>query len=229
MVGQDKLRRPGRRSRRRASRSRSRRRSPTSDADGVVRDRPLAGRDRRRRHHGDACSSPTAPRRCPDVVGMTAGGGEARDPQRRASSRRVIENADTTEPPGTVISQSPEAGETPTRGSTVTIVVSTFVEPTETPDRRAPTEPTDATTRPTDAAAGAAGAAQLPGRGRAATAKFRSSRPSYAGAMTSSSSVELPADARSRGPRRRRGRPRRSRRPRARSSSSPWSPTAWMT
>ena len=58
-------------------------------------------------------------------------------------------------PKGTVIEQSPPAGETPPEGSTVTIVVSTFVEPTEsptpteTPDRRRP----DAADRaPTDRA-----------------------------------------------------------------------------
>ncbi len=46
---------------------------------------------------------------------------------------RAIPSADTTEPAGTVIDQSPRAGETPSEGSTVTIVVSSYVAPPETP------------------------------------------------------------------------------------------------
>ncbi len=48
----------------------------------------------------------------------------------------VVESNATTEPAGTVIQQSPEAGQTPPEGSTITIVVSTYVEPepSESPD-----------------------------------------------------------------------------------------------
>ena len=46
----------------------------------------------------------------------------------------IVESNDTTEPQGTVIQQSPDAGQTPPTGSTITIVVSTYVEPTEEPD-----------------------------------------------------------------------------------------------
>ncbi|MDQ4054105.1 MAG: Stk1 family PASTA domain-containing Ser/Thr kinase [Actinomycetota bacterium] len=60
----------------------------------------------------------------------------------------VVESDNTTEPAGTVIQQIPEAGSELAEGQQVTIVVSTFVEPTETPD---PTdEPTDEPTEPTD-------------------------------------------------------------------------------
>ena len=45
----------------------------------------------------------------------------------------VVESGDTTEPKGTVIQQSPPAGEAAQEGATVTIVVSTFEEPTESP------------------------------------------------------------------------------------------------
>lgn len=76
----------------------------------------------------------------PNVVGMTQP--QAKNAIRNAGFEpRVIESSDTTEPAGTVIEQSPGEGETPTQGSTITIVVSTYVEPSETPD---PTDtPTD--------------------------------------------------------------------------------------
>ena len=78
----------------------------------------------------------------PDVVGMTQA--QAKNEIRNAGFvPRVIENANTTEPAGTVIQQSPDAGDTPTQGSTVTIVVSTFVEPTETPSETPSETPTE--------------------------------------------------------------------------------------
>jgi beta-lactam-binding protein with PASTA domain len=68
----------------------------------------------------------------PNVVGKQQA--EAENAIRNAGFEpRVIQQADTTEPAGTVIDQSPRAGETPSEGSTVTIVVSSFVEPSETP------------------------------------------------------------------------------------------------
>jgi serine/threonine-protein kinase len=68
----------------------------------------------------------------PDVRGMTQP--QAKNAIRNAGFEpRTIESSDTTEAAGTVIDQSPGPGETPSEGSTVTIVVSSFVEPTETP------------------------------------------------------------------------------------------------
>jgi beta-lactam-binding protein with PASTA domain len=53
----------------------------------------------------------------------------------------VVPSPNTTEPKGTVIQQSPTAGQNPPEGSTVTIVVSTYEEPTETPSpSETPTE-----------------------------------------------------------------------------------------
>ncbi|MBB3045515.1 Stk1 family PASTA domain-containing Ser/Thr kinase [Nocardioides sp. LMS-CY] len=86
----------------------------------------------------------------PDVVGKQQAQAETAITN-AGFEPRVINSDDTTEPAGTVIDQSPRAGETPSAGSTVTIVVSTYVEPTETP---APTEtatppvPTDTPTVP---------------------------------------------------------------------------------
>ncbi|MFW6883750.1 Stk1 family PASTA domain-containing Ser/Thr kinase [Nocardioides sp. CPCC 206349] len=81
----------------------------------------------------------------PDVVGRQQA--QAETAIRNAGFEpRVIESDDTTEPAGTVLDQSPRAGETPSAGSTVTIVVSTYVGlPTETPT---PTPP--ATEAPTE-------------------------------------------------------------------------------
>jgi beta-lactam-binding protein with PASTA domain/tRNA A-37 threonylcarbamoyl transferase component Bud32 len=59
----------------------------------------------------------------------------------------VVPSSYTTEPAGTVIQQIPEAGEELSEGQQVTIVVSTYVEPTDLP-----TEPTDLPTEPTDTA-----------------------------------------------------------------------------
>ena len=79
----------------------------------------------------------------PNVVGL-----EQEEAERKITDANfvpsVVESNATTEPAGTVIQQSPEQGQTPPEGSTVTIVVSTYVEPTETPD------PTDSPTDPTD-------------------------------------------------------------------------------
>jgi serine/threonine-protein kinase len=63
----------------------------------------------------------------------------------------VVEEADTTEPAGTVVRQSPEAGEEADQGDTVIIWVSTYEEPTETPtdsESPSPTLPTETTTSP---------------------------------------------------------------------------------
>ena len=82
----------------------------------------------------------------PDVVGMMQP--QAKNAIRNAGFQvDVIENPNTTEPAGTVLSQSPQAGTPADQGTTVTLVVSSFVEPTETPTE--PTEsPTESTTLP---------------------------------------------------------------------------------
>ena len=56
----------------------------------------------------------------------------------------VVESGNTSEPAGTVIQQIPEAGAELEEGQQVTIVVSTYVEPTDLP-----TDPTDLPTDPT--------------------------------------------------------------------------------
>jgi eukaryotic-like serine/threonine-protein kinase len=56
---------------------------------------------------------------------------------------RVVESTDTKQPKGTVIDQSPGAGEEAREGSPVTIVVSAFEKPTKSPS---PTEPPPETT-----------------------------------------------------------------------------------
>jgi serine/threonine-protein kinase len=72
------------------------------------------------------------PEKVPDVVGMKQA--DAEQAIRDAGFvPDVVESANTTEPKGTVIQQSPTAGQTPPEGSTVTIVVSTYEEPSETP------------------------------------------------------------------------------------------------
>jgi eukaryotic-like serine/threonine-protein kinase len=60
----------------------------------------------------------------------------------------VFESDDTTEPAGTVFRQSPEANQTPPAGTTITIFVSTFVEPTTPTAPTSPTTPTESTTPP---------------------------------------------------------------------------------
>jgi serine/threonine-protein kinase len=80
------------------------------------------------------------PEKVPDVVGLTQ---EQAEQMVRAAGFDpvVVQSGDTTEPKGTVIQQVPDAGETQPKGSKVTIVVSTYEEPTQTPS---PTEsPTD--------------------------------------------------------------------------------------
>lgn len=82
----------------------------------------------------------------PDVKGMMQP--QAKNAIRNAGFQvEVITSDNTTEPAGTVIDQSPKAGETPPAGSTVTIVVSSYEEPSPTPT---PTEsPTTGSPSPT--------------------------------------------------------------------------------
>ena len=82
------------------------------------------------------------PEDVPDVVGMTE-----EDAIRAIESAKfkveVVESDDTTEPSGIVFRQIPLGNEPQSKGTTITIFVSTYVEPTE------PTEPTDTSTDPT--------------------------------------------------------------------------------
>ncbi|GAA1125390.1 Stk1 family PASTA domain-containing Ser/Thr kinase [Nocardioides aquiterrae] len=71
------------------------------------------------------------PEAIPDVVGLKQP--EAKNKIRNAGFQvEVIENPNTTEPAGTVLSQSPQGGQTADQGTTVTIVVSSY-QPTESP------------------------------------------------------------------------------------------------
>ena len=87
------------------------------------------------------------PEKVPSVVGMTQE--QAEQALKQAGFKAfVTTSSDTDEPKGTVINQNPEGGSEQPEGTSVTIVVSTFEEPTETP---LPTEsPTVTPTVPTE-------------------------------------------------------------------------------
>ncbi len=84
------------------------------------------------------------PEEVPGVIGMQQKDAE-RTIKQAGFQSRVVETTATTEPKGTVVDQSPEEGQTASEGSTVTIVVSAYEEPTESPSpTESPTEsPTD--------------------------------------------------------------------------------------
>ena len=72
------------------------------------------------------------PEQVPDVVGKKQA--EAEQAIRDAGFEPdVVQTSSTTEPQGTVIQQSPKAGQTADQGSTVTILVSTYQPPSESP------------------------------------------------------------------------------------------------
>jgi len=78
------------------------------------------------------------PEQVPDVVGMKQA--DAEKAIRAAGFQPdVVESSSTTEPKGTVIQQSPKPGQTAAQGSTVTILVSSFEPPSQSPS------PTDTT------------------------------------------------------------------------------------
>jgi eukaryotic-like serine/threonine-protein kinase len=90
------------------------------------------------------------PEEVPDVVGLRQQRAE-RTLDRAGFQVDVVETSDTDEPKGTVIRQSPAGGQTAPNDSTVTIVVSSFEEPSESPS---PTEsPTDSPS-PTESPSG---------------------------------------------------------------------------
>jgi serine/threonine-protein kinase len=79
------------------------------------------------------------PSKVPDVVGMTED--EAKQAlQKEGFKAFVTTSNDTTEPKGTVIEQNPDGGSEQPQGTSVTIVVSSYEEPTETPSTGLPTE-----------------------------------------------------------------------------------------
>ena len=83
------------------------------------------------------------PEQVPGVVGLKQA--EAERVLRDAGFEpQVVETTDTKQPKGTVINQSPDAGEDAREGSTVTIVVSAFEKPTKSPSptQSPPPEPT---------------------------------------------------------------------------------------
>ncbi len=94
------------------------------------------------------------PEEVPGVVGLQQEEAESR--LRAAGFEpRVVESTDTRQPKGTVIDQSPQGGAKEDEGSTVTIVVSAFEEPSEEPS---PTEepsesPSDDESLPTESPA----------------------------------------------------------------------------
>ena len=72
------------------------------------------------------------PEKVPNVVGMTQE--EAEQALKQAGFKAFVTTSDDTEEPkGTVIEQNPDGGEERPAGDSVTIVVSSFEEPTETP------------------------------------------------------------------------------------------------
>jgi beta-lactam-binding protein with PASTA domain len=86
------------------------------------------------------------PEKVPDVVGMTED--EAVQALKQAGFKAFVTTSnDTEEPKGTVINQNPEGGSEQPEGTSVTIVVSSFEEPTETPT---PTPSDTPTVLPTD-------------------------------------------------------------------------------
>ena len=97
------------------------------------------------------------PEEIPDVVGMKQSAAEKtlRD---AGYVPDVVESSNTEEPKGTVIQQSPSAGQTSPEGSVVTIVVSTFEEPSESPSPSPTESPSESPLpTPTESPSGALG------------------------------------------------------------------------
>ena len=113
---------------------------------------------------------PTARSGCPDVLTLQQAEAEQAITDAKFTPV-VVESSNTTEPAGTVIQQIPEAGEELSEGQQVTIVVSTYVEPTDLP-----TDPTDPTDLPPDPEDTGFPAARATGRPRVAGRLSRSVR-----------------------------------------------------
>jgi serine/threonine-protein kinase len=86
------------------------------------------------------------PEKVPDVVGMDEDAAK-QALQQAGFEVFVTTSNDTEEPKGTVIKQNPPGGTEEPEGTSVTIVVSTFEEPTETPSPTVtPSVPTESPT-----------------------------------------------------------------------------------
>ncbi len=81
------------------------------------------------------------PEQVPNVVGMNEQQA-VRAIEAAGFKADVFESDDTTEEKGTVFRQIPEGGQTRPEGDTITIFVSTYEEPTETPTTETPTDTT---------------------------------------------------------------------------------------
>ncbi|MFC5176252.1 Stk1 family PASTA domain-containing Ser/Thr kinase [Nocardioides taihuensis] len=96
------------------------------------------------------------PEQVPDVVGL-----QQKDAERLIKEAgftpAVVENTNTTEPKGTVLSQTPAAGQDADQGDTVTIVVSAYEEPSSPTDGSSPTDQTSGPPTPTTSRGPAAG------------------------------------------------------------------------
>ena len=170
--------------------------SPTSRAARSLETDPAARRQRARGQHGHRL-----------LLRRARGGARRRRPDSRTRAEQtlrdagfevdVVETTDTTEPRGTVIRQSPQGGQEAAEGSTVTIVVSAFEEPSRRPQPRRPSEtpPTETESptgddltrrcRPTPRPSRPVGGRLTPrGSARSARRRCRFVRPSYAGAST---------------------------------------------
>jgi eukaryotic-like serine/threonine-protein kinase len=88
------------------------------------------------------------PEEVPNVVGMNQQQA-VRAIEEAGFKAEVVESDDTTEDKGTVFRQIPESGQTQPEGTTITIFVSTYEEPTEEPTTEEPTDETPPTTPPT--------------------------------------------------------------------------------
>ena len=106
-------------------------RGSDAPADEVVEMQPPAGTDVAQDSRVTLFWS-DGPEQVPEVVGL--GEAEARRRIEAAGFEVSVVNDSTTEAErGTVLQQAPPAGQAATEGSTVTIVVSTFEEPSESP------------------------------------------------------------------------------------------------
>jgi serine/threonine-protein kinase len=110
------------------------------ETDSVIRTDPAAGSQQ---EEGGTVTIyyATGPKQVPDVVGFTQAKAEAAITA-AGFEPDVVLSSNTTEPSGSVISQSPAPPATLPQGSTVTLVVSTYVPKTPKPKKTQTDEPT---------------------------------------------------------------------------------------
>jgi serine/threonine-protein kinase len=126
------------------------------DPNEVLEQRPLAGTQAAEGSTVTIVYS-DGPEEVPDVVGLTEQEAERRI-LRAGFEPSFRDDTTSTEPNGTVTDQIPGPGETADQGSTVTVFVSRFVEPTTTttPPTTSPTSPPTEPTVPPPTEPGAA-------------------------------------------------------------------------